>query len=127
MRVKVYLARPNLLDRMTACHQQHKGFVYSAMMSKRPLIILRIWMLCTRVFSGPIVLIYWIAHRRMGADPKRFSDRLGRGSAGLGDPVLWFHAASLGEVMQIAPLVGHLAQTEQTKILVTTTTATTKL
>lgn len=81
-------------------------------------------MLCTRVFSGPIALIYWIAHRRMGADPKRFSERLGRGSAGLGDPVLWFHAASLGEVMQIAPLVGHLTQTEQTRILVTTTTAT---
>jgi len=38
--------------------------------------------------------------------------------------VLWFHAASLGEVMQIGPLARHLNQSEKINILVTTTTVT---
>lgn len=60
----------------------------------------------------------------MGGDPKRFPERLGRGATQDRDPVIWFHAASLGEVMQIAPLAQHLTQAEQIKILVTTNTIT---
>ncbi|WP_170151155.1 3-deoxy-D-manno-octulosonic acid transferase [Sulfitobacter guttiformis] len=78
----------------------------------------------TRVFALPIAAVASILHRRMGADPKRFSERLGRGALQSHAPVIWFHAASLGEVMQIAPLAQDLAQTENSAILVTTTTAT---
>ena len=60
----------------------------------------------------------------MGADPKRFAERLGHHIVPSSDEVIWFHAASLGEVMQIGPLARHLAQAQKTKILVTTTTAT---
>ena len=81
-------------------------------------------MLCTRFLAFPMASVSWVLHRRMGADPKRFSERLGRGAPHDTAPVLWFHAASLGEVMQIAPLAAYMAQREQIKILVTTTTAT---
>ena len=59
----------------------------------------------------------------MGADPKRFPERLGRGASQGHDPVIWFHAASLGEVTQIEPLVQHLIASENVNVLVTTTTA----
>ncbi|MEP5631474.1 MAG: glycosyltransferase N-terminal domain-containing protein [Tateyamaria sp.] len=91
---------------------------------KRTPPLLRAWMLFTWCFAFPISVVSWTLHRRMGADPKRFSERLGRGAPQRKDTVVWFHAASLGEVMQIAPLAQHLAQSEQTQILVTTTTAT---
>ena len=60
----------------------------------------------------------------MGADPNRFSERLGKGAPQDAGPVVWFHAASLGEVQQIAPLAQEVADRTQTKVLVTTTTAT---
>ena len=59
----------------------------------------------------------------MGADPKRFPERLGYHGSQYSDDVIWFHAASLGEVMQIGPLAQHLAQTQRATILATTTTA----
>ena len=63
-------------------------------------------------------------HRRMGADPKRFPERLGQNGPDTQQDVIWFHAASLGEVKQIGPLMEYLHQTVQIQILVTTTTAT---
>lgn len=81
-------------------------------------------MLVTRCFSIPLVALSWLSHRRMGADPKRFSERLGHSTEQEPDPVIWFHAASLGEVQQAVQLVQSLAQSETRKILVTTTTAT---
>ena len=63
-------------------------------------------------------------HRRMGADPKRFPERLGQNGPDTQQDVIWFHAASLGEVKQIGPLMEYLHQTAQIQILVTTTTAT---
>ncbi|MEP4249924.1 3-deoxy-D-manno-octulosonic acid transferase [Tateyamaria sp.] len=98
--------------------------LYNVMEPKRTPPLLRAWMLFTWCFAFLISVVSWALHRRMGADPKRFSERLGRGAPQSKDTVIWFHAASLGEVMQIAPLVQHLAQSEQTQILVTTTTAT---
>jgi 3-deoxy-D-manno-octulosonic-acid transferase len=94
------------------------------MISKRTPLLLRIWMLVTWCFALPMAALSWVLHRRMGGDPKRFSERLGRGTSQQNDPVIWFHAASLGEVMQIAPLAQFLIQSEQVKILVTTTTVT---
>lgn len=81
-------------------------------------------MLFTRCFALPIAALSWVLHRRMGGDPNRFSERLGHAALPDSDKVVWFHAASLGEVMQIAPLARHLSQSEKIKILVTTTTVT---
>ena len=58
----------------------------------------------------------------MGATPKRFVERLGHTNQTADGSVIWFHAASLGEVMQIGPLARHLDQSEAGRILVTTTT-----
>lgn len=100
--------------------------VYPIMMSKQFPPLLRVWLCVTWLLAWPLTGASWIAHRRMGADPRRFRERLGHGApvaAGSGR-VLWFHAASLGEVTQIAPLADDLARREQAQILVTTTTAT---
>lgn len=81
-------------------------------------------MLATWCLTVPMALLSRYMHRRMGADPVRFGERLGHGSRGESGEVLWFHAASLGEVKQIGPLAAHLSQAADVKILVTTTTAT---
>ncbi len=93
------------------------------MVPKRTPLMLQIWMLASWCLAYPIVFLSRVLHRRMGADPKRFTERLGYQAAPSSNEVIWFHAASLGEVMQIGPLAQHLAQAEKTKILVTTTTA----
>ena len=80
-------------------------------------------MLCTWLFAAPIAAVSRILHRRMGADPARFFERLGHDAATDKTPVLWFHAASLGEVIQIRSLAQHLARSEDIKLLVTTATS----
>lgn len=94
------------------------------MVSKQTPLILHVWMFGTRVLALPIALASRMLHRRMGADPERFSERLGYGATHHDGRVIWFHAASLGEVMQVAPLADRLARTERSAILVTTATAT---
>ncbi len=94
------------------------------MASGRTPFILRVWMLLTWCLSLPMNALSWVLHRRMGADPKRFSERLGHGAAQNEQPVIWIHAASLGEVIQIGPLASHLMASQKATILVTTTTAT---
>lgn len=84
--------------------------------------MLRAWMLATRVLAYPIIGVSRYLHRRMGAPSERFQERLGRANHTGEGGVIWFHAASLGEVMQIAPLVDTLDQTQDASILVTTTT-----
>ncbi|MDA8584863.1 3-deoxy-D-manno-octulosonic acid transferase [Rhodobacteraceae bacterium] len=92
------------------------------MMPLKTPIILHAWMLATRCLSYPITVVSRRLHNRMGAAPKRFAERLGhKGLVHEGD-VIWFHAASLGEVMQIGPLADALNRREPRAILVTTTT-----
>lgn len=93
------------------------------MQNTSPPLILRIWMLVTWCLALPITVLWRYLHRRMGAAPERFSERLGR-SSGNSRETLWLHAASLGEVKQIGPLAQHLHRTTELHILVTTTTAT---
>ncbi|MEP3635851.1 MAG: glycosyltransferase N-terminal domain-containing protein [Paracoccaceae bacterium] len=81
-------------------------------------------MLGTFCLSYPISMFCRYLHRRMGADPKRFPERLGQNGPDTRQEVIWFHAASLGEVKQIGSLAEYLHQTEQVQILITTTTAT---
>lgn len=85
--------------------------------------LLRLWLVATRLLSGPIAALAKRAHRRMGADAARSRERWGfpgvQGQSG----AIWFHAASLGEVMQIGTLAKKLAEARDAPILVTTSTA----
>ncbi|MFK7751063.1 MAG: 3-deoxy-D-manno-octulosonic acid transferase [Sedimentitalea sp.] len=83
---------------------------------------LRVWLWITRALPYPIKLVSRVLHGRMGAAPERFGERLGQATRQVDGPVVWFHAASLGEVAQIAPLAERLSQSQQGHILVTTTT-----
>ncbi len=114
---------PNFWPLRAVSFSIKKGLCKGKMASERTPFPLRFWMLLTRWLSWLVVLASWVLHRRMGADPKRFSERLGHGGGQGGEPVIWFHAASLGEVIQIAPLASHLMAAENARILVTTTTA----
>jgi len=68
----------------------------------------------------------WLAargHRRQGANPARFDERLGR--ATLERPegqLLWVHAASVGEVVAVRDLARDLAAEAGAALLVTTAT-----
>lgn len=86
-------------------------------------ILLQAVLLWTRCLALPLRLMGRHLHSRMGAPPERYSERLGQPSQGCDSPVIWFHAASLGEVAQIRPLVEALQQANGTKILVTTMSA----
>ncbi|MEM6891619.1 MAG: glycosyltransferase N-terminal domain-containing protein [Pseudomonadota bacterium] len=83
---------------------------------------LHAYLLATRLFAWPITLVFMHLHARMGASPERFSERLGKSTRGTTEDVIWFHAASLGEVAQIGALATQLARDEQKQLLVTTTT-----
>jgi len=85
-------------------------------------LLLHLWLLCTRLLSYPIMIASKAMHRRMGAHPDRFEERLGKASLEKPGKVVWFHAASLGEVAQIGPLAHRLSSTEDATILITTTT-----
>jgi 3-deoxy-D-manno-octulosonic-acid transferase len=84
---------------------------------------LRLWLGLTRALPGLFRSASRRAHRRQGADPARFAERLGQPSHPRPEgPVLWFHAASLGEVAQIRDLALALASAQGAALLVTTTT-----
>lgn len=85
--------------------------------------ILKAWLALTRVFAGPVAWFSAYFHRKMGADSARFPERLGKDLPDKREKVIWFHAASLGEVRQIGPLAEHLHEVSGTGILVTTATA----
>lgn len=85
-------------------------------------LLIHLWLFLTRVFAFLFKLSARRAHRRMDAQPQRFAERLGQTDQTTNGPVIWFHAASLGEVMQIGPLVRQLTKSEAKPILVTTTT-----
>ncbi|MEO0944841.1 MAG: glycosyltransferase N-terminal domain-containing protein, partial [Pseudomonadota bacterium] len=83
-------------------------------------LLIHLWLFLTRVFAFLFKLSARRAHRRMDAQPQRFAERLGQTDQTTNGPVIWFHAASLGEVMQIGPLVRQLTKSEAKPILVTT-------
>lgn len=86
-------------------------------------LVLRLWLGLTAMLPWAL---HWLArrmHRAQGADPNRFAERLGHSLPARGQsPILWFHAASLGEVAQLRDLSHRLAQTLGAEVLVTTTT-----
>jgi 3-deoxy-D-manno-octulosonic-acid transferase len=74
------------------------------------------------------MILIWSArfsHRRQNAEPERFAERLGHASLARPDgPLIWIHAASVGEVASVVKLAQSLIDQSNSSILVTTTTAT---
>lgn len=75
------------------------------------------------ILSPIIIAVALVLHLRQGAPYDRFKERLGKGTyKQSGQRVIWIHAASLGEVKQVAEIIRHLAQNPKNKILITTLT-----
>jgi 3-deoxy-D-manno-octulosonic-acid transferase len=55
-------------------------------------------------------------------DPIRYLEKLGFYKIENNNPVIWFHASSLGEVKSIVPLIFHYSKEENVRILITTVT-----
>jgi 3-deoxy-D-manno-octulosonic-acid transferase len=86
---------------------------------------LRLWFGLTALAPAVPRWLAARAHKRQGADPGRFNERLGIASAARKDGLLvWFHAASLGEAASIKGVARDLQTRAGATILVTTATAT---
>jgi len=88
-------------------------------------MLLRFWFALTAV--APMILAWRarFSHRQQNAEPERFAERLGYASlARPAGPLIWIHAASVGEVASVVKLIQGLIDQSNSSILVTTTTAT---
>lgn len=55
-------------------------------------------------------------------DPIRYKEKLGKYEIQNNSPVIWFHAASLGELQSVLPIIFHYSKNKNYKILITTIT-----
>ena len=77
--------------------------------------------------GGPLIARHVRRRARLGKeDPERLDERFGRpGLARSEGPLVWFHAASVGEALAALPLIETLLEARSTlRILVTTGTVT---
>src|SRR6266436_903248 len=76
---------------------------------------------------GPLLPLYLAGRRARGKEDRaRFGERLGRaGAARLPGPLVWMHAASVGEAVSLLSLIDRLSRERPTlNLLVTTGTVT---
>ena len=84
-------------------------------------LLLKIWLFLTHWLSWLIAFGARIGHWRQGA---RFAERLGHTTQPAPHkPVIWFHAASLGEISQVQDVILGLQKSERYQVLVTTMTS----
>lgn len=85
-------------------------------------IKIRIWLGITWLFAPLIELLVKVWHSKSGADPSRYSERMGHTAAKrpIGVKLVWIHAASLGELGQCRALFARLSKLSNTRILITT-------
>jgi len=79
--------------------------------------------------AGPALTVYLARRRRQGredADPLRYGERFGRASRPRPPgPLVWLHAASVGEANSVQSLIGRLLETRgDLSVLLTTGTVT---
>ena len=87
-------------------------------------LLLKIWLFLTHWLSGLIAFGARIGHWRQGLDKTRFTERLGLATQPVPHkPVIWFHAASLGEISQVQDVILCLQKSERYQVLVTTMTS----
>ena len=92
---------------------------------RSPSVVIALYLLLARL-SAPL---YWIAQRRRlqrgKENPARQDERWGKASVARPEsgPLVWFHAASVGETQSILGIADQLlAQNKQTSVLITSTT-----
>lgn len=77
-------------------------------------LLLKIWLFLTHWLSGLIAFGARIGHWRQGLDKTRFAERLGFATQPVPHkPVIWFHAASLGEISQVQDVILCLQKSER--------------
>lgn len=85
---------------------------------------LRLYGLLLIIFTPLLKILVHLRRLRHREDPRRYRERYGLASESRGEGTLiWFHAASVGEVISILPLLHDVArQRPDDRILLTTTT-----
>jgi len=87
--------------------------------------LIRVWLAFSAAMPAILTWSARHAHRRQAAAPGRFGERLGKATlARPSGPLVWVHAASVGEVASAARLARQIMARRGTALLVTTTTAT---
>ena len=71
---------------------------------------------------SPIILLYRILKDK--EDPKRFKEKFCIYSEKNKLKTIWFHAASVGEMMSVIPIIKRLEQSVKIKKIILTTTTT---
>ncbi|MFU8864970.1 MAG: 3-deoxy-D-manno-octulosonic acid transferase [Rhodobacterales bacterium] len=87
--------------------------------------LLRAYLGLTALAPGLLTRMARKGHAAQGAAPERLAERAGQASAARPDgPLVWFHAASVGEVASSLDLARDLERATGARLLFTTTTAT---
>jgi 3-deoxy-D-manno-octulosonic-acid transferase len=86
----------------------------------------KIYQFLTRI-GGPLIDLYLARRKMLGKeDEERFAERLGKASFPRpSGPLVWMHAASVGEAVSVLPLIKHVTDMDASlNVLLTTGTVT---